>query len=434
MKIKIDKLGINGEGVGRITSGVDKDKVCFVDFLLPQEVAEIDIIKNTSSFCKGRVVEIVETSKDRVNAPCPYFGECGGCDLQHLNCNSQTNFKKELIRETIEKIAKIECNPEDTVRLNDYHYRNKMVFPISVKDGKVIIGMYKPNSHEIIEINKCLIADDKINELLNNAQEFFNNNKKDEYNYLRYLVVRVSGNELLVTIVASKKIDLADYYANLQKMTYSSGLSLVIGDDRNNILSGKYVHINGMTKLNLCDFEIKYSVDNLGFLQVNNEIKTELYNEVVKNIKNDDVVIDAYSGAGLLTAIISKHCKHAVGIEIVDSSVKSAKDMAIKNGISNVEFYLDDVKNRLPNLLSRFENVTIVLDPPRQGCDRLVIEKILENSSKIPKIIYISCGPSTLARDLCLLKEKYVINKIIPMDMFPQTKHVETLVVLERKE
>ena len=164
MKIKIDKLGVNGEGVCRINSGDNKDKVCFVDFLLPDEIADIEIVKDTRSFCKGKVLDLEKKSPQRVNPICPYFEKCGGCDIQHLDKSLQLEFKKNIVEETIEKIAKIKVVASDTVRLNDYNYRNKMVFPVEYKNNKIVIGMYEAGTHKIVEINECKIANENIND------------------------------------------------------------------------------------------------------------------------------------------------------------------------------------------------------------------------------------------------------------------------------
>jgi len=432
MKIKIDKLGIDGEGVGRITSGENLNKVCFVDFLLPNEVADVEIYKTSSRFVRAKISKIEKMSTDRVEPKCPYFKVCGGCDLQHMNKHMQLDFKKNLVKETIQKIAKIDVEVSDVVRLNDYNYRNKMAFPIYLNDGKIVVGMFKANSHKIVEIKECLIADKNINLILKNAQEFFEKVDTKEYKFLRYMVIRAKDNNAIITFVVSRKIDLSKYYANLKKLPIKCGLSIIIGNDENNILSGKYFEIGGKNMLDFDEFGVNYCVDNLGFLQVNNTLKMHLYDEILNYVNQDEVLVDGYCGAGLLTAVLAKKCSKAIGVDIVKSSIASAKQLIQKNSISNVEFYLGDFKLILPNLLKDNLKYTIVLDPPRQGCSMEVLNLILDNAVSINKIIYVSCNPATLARDLGLLKQSYRISKVIPMDMFPQTRHVETLVVLEK--
>lgn len=269
------------------------------------------------------------------------------------------------------------------------------------------------------------------------SQDFFDKNFKREYECLKYLVIRENNGVATITIVASKDVELSEYYADLQKLPIKCGLSYVVGNSDNNILSGKYNDLYGNNSLCFNENGIKYSVDNLGFLQVNNEIKSKLYNEIIENIEENETLVDGYSGAGLLTAMVSKKCKKAIGVDVVASSIKSAKNLASENRINNIEFYLGDFKLVLPKILRQHSNITLLLDPPRSGCDKAVLDKILEanknTKTSINKIIYVSCNPATLARDLSILKTDYNIEKIQPMDMFPQTKHVETLVILKNK-
>ena len=245
------------------------------------------------------------------------------------------------------------------------------------------------------------------------------------------------GGKAIITFVVKKKINIEKYYANLQKLPILCGLSMVVGDNDKDRLSGKYIAVNGSNALEIDEFGIKYVVDNLGFMQVNNDVKIALYNEVVNLLDSNSIVVDGYCGAGLLTAIMSKKCKKVIGVDIVKSSINSAKDLMVKNGICNAEFYCGDFKNELPKILKNYNNICLVLDPPRQGCDKEILEKILEQNklkdTEIKKVIYISCNPATLARDLEILKQDYDITKLIPFDMFPQTRHIETLVCLHKR-
>ena len=211
------------------------------------------------------------------------------------------------------------------------------------------------------------------------------------------------------------------------------GISLVISNNDNEIMTGQYIHIAGIECLEIEEFGIKYKVDNRGFVQVNNELKTALYNSVLDQIDEDDIVIDGYSGAGLMSAIIAKKCKQVIGIEINNSASNSAKQLAIRNNLNNMKCITDNINNCIGSVLNSLDKVVVVLDPARSGCDGAVLQSLIsqENLKKISKIIYISCNPSTLARDLGVLKEYYNIQSVTPWDMFPQTKHVETLVCLK---
>jgi len=437
MKLKILRLGINGEGVSKGENEEFLDKVCFVPFSLPNEVVDVDIVQNKKSYCLCKVNNIIESSDNRINPPCKYFGKCGGCDIQHMDKPLQQCFKRDKIRDAIIKISGEHVDVYETVGCNDFAYRNKMVYPIVNIEKRLKIGMFSASSHSIVDIDNCLLAKDVINRIYIVSKKYFESSDFIGYDFtkkkgdLKYLVVRVHANKALVTIVATKKVDLNKYY-NILKENFENniGISLIISDSQNEIMSGKYTWLAGLKNLEIEEFGIKYQVDNRGFMQVNDEIKAKLYEQVLEEIRDRDHVIDCYSGAGLMSAIVSKKCKSVVGIEINESASKSAKALAKDNNLGNVYFLTGDVKKCIDNVLEESKDV-IILDPPRSGCERVVLEKIISN--KIKKIIYISCDPATLARDIGILKYKYDIKKVIPWDMFPQTKHVETLCVLEHK-
>jgi 23S rRNA (uracil1939-C5)-methyltransferase len=438
MKVVIDRLGMNGEGVARCTDGKYKDKVCFVPLALPNEEVDVEIIEDKKKFSIARLGKIFTQSEHRVIPPCKYFGICGGCDIQHMDKHCQLDYKKSKVDDAITRIAGVNTTINPVVRLNDFSYRNKMVFPIINDEKTTKIGMFSAGSHSIVEIEKCMLCKDIINDVLSVTKEFLKSSTLIGYNFkckkgdVKYLVVRVHNNSILVTIVATKKVDLFDYYNLLSEKFKNIGLSLVISNSENDIMSGEYVYIAGLEALEIDEFGIKYYVDNRGFLQVNDDIKNKLYGQVLNEIYENDCVIDCYSGAGLLSAIISKKCSNVIGIEINKSASNSAKNLAKTNNLQNIQFINDDVKNCIENVLENNKNCVVVLDPPRSGCDKQILENIIKSSVK--KIIYISCNPSTLARDLAILKKNYNTTSVTPWDMFPNTKHVESLVVLERKE
>lgn len=437
MEIEIKDLGINGEGVGKVNS-----KVYFVDFALPNEIVDVEVYKEKNSFCNAKVNRIIKKCDDRVTPTCPYFGVCGGCDLEHLAYLKQEEYKKERVKRELDKYL-LGAKVDNTVFDKPFGYRNKMVFDVS--GYPIQIGMLKRNSHTTIEVDKCLLSCDKINDVLGISKEYFKKSNFRGYDRktckgdIKHLVIRACGNEILVTIVATKMLHLKDYFEYLNgeiKKAYNEikiGLSIVISDSENEILSGQYKHLFGLEYLKICEFGIEYKINNLGFLQVNDVMKEKMYSRVLDEIGENGSVIDAYSGAGLMSAIVSKKAKNVVGIEVNKSASKSAENLAKDNNLNNVKYICEKVENVIGNVLDNMDDVTVILDPPRSGCDGSVCDKILENSSKINKIIYISCNPSTLRRDIERLSEKYRISKITPFDLFPNTKHIETLAILARK-
>lgn len=455
MELKIERLGINGEGIAIINDESRENKVCFVDGALPGEVVDGEISIEKTNYCFADLNEIKVASKDRVEPKCPYFGICGGCDIQHMSVELQKELKKNTIKDTLRKLGGIEdVLINDVVRVNNYEYRNKMVFPyVMTQDGNSVLGMFVKNSHDIVDIDGCMIASVGINRFFKYSKEYLAKSNFKGYGFadnsgdIKYLVARENGGKLLVTIVATHMLSgLENYYNYLSKYFISVGLSIVVNDKKSNeIMSGKYTHLYGEKLLMLEENGIMYGVDNRGFLQVNNEMKNYLYNYVLEHIDNDENVIDAYSGAGLMSANFAKKCKYVYGIEINASASNSANELARRNGIENIKCICGDVDEYLERCIGKLDTATVVLDPARAGCKESVLNvlnkysgKIAKNSlnnevCRVSKIIYISCNIVTLSRDLKILKEKYNILSVTPMDMFPQTCHIETVVVLEAK-
>lgn len=464
--IKIEKLGMNGEGVARANN-----EVVFVPFALPNEQVKCKCINAKNKFAIMKVEEIISSSPDREAPPCPYFKKCGGCDIQHLIYNKQLEFKTNLVKETLLKVGNIDYDVEPCeFSKNQYNYRNKASFPIVLDDGYKI-GMYRVNSHNLVDIDYCYLQKDDINKVLRITKQWLNsvyssitqnindtesyyqdntlfkssrkdivnknfiNDTKSQYGRLKHLVIRNIDDKLLITLVATNdNIFKIDEYIDLLKENFSDfGLNININTKDNNvILSNKYTHIYGNKDLSFVSDEIKLKITNASFYQVNDYIKDKIY-EDVKNAVKDDVVIDAFSGAGLLTAKLSTKAKKVYGIEIVEDAVKSANQLMKDNNINNVQNICGDCTKELPKLIENIKGqVSVVLDPPRKGCDRKVLESLLK--CKPNKIIYIACSPISLSRDAKILVESglYKITKVKPYDMFPQTKNVETLMILEK--
>ena len=433
MKIFIDKMGVNCEGVGKIPEGESKDKLIFVNGAIDGELVDVDIISEKKNYCTGTINGILSLSVNRCEPRCKYFGICGGCDIQHITKDKQHEIKTNVVKQNIKKLSQIDVECRNIIQVNDFAYRNKMVFPINFKDNKLQIGMYEKKSHNIVEIDECLITNDIINNILKLSKKYFDNlDDKQILSQLKYLVVRNYLSEVLVTIVAKSKINLTGYFKHLNNIYGTLGLSLIVGDSQDEIISGKYHHIDGLKYLSIKEFGVEYKLDNRGFLQVNNEIKRLIYESILNEICKGDNVIDAYGGAGLLSAIISKKAKFVISIEINKSASSSAKKLIEENNIKNLKCICGDVKDYIDKYL--LDEAVVILDPPRSGCDKSVVLSLLNNTDKIKKIIYLSCDHATLARDLKLLSGKFSISYIQPYDMFPNTKHIETLVVLEKKE
>jgi len=440
MKLKIDKLGMNGEGVARPSDDNNLKKVTFVDFALPDEIVDVEMEQEKSKFCNARLKQVIESSEDRVEAPCPYFTRCGGCNLQHLKYDKQLEFKTNLVKETLFKVGNLDLEVLPCVSSNEYDYRNKAVFPL----GKNI-GMFEYNSHNIIPIDKCLLMNDKINITLSIVREWINENNIKTFDFstykglLKYLVVRsVDGQTLVCLVTTSADIKHLNKLVDKLNTLGEFGLYINVNNQHNSIILGRdYKHIAGIKTIELDEFGIKYNIDVASFLQVNNDIKTKLYSEVIKSV-GGGVVIDAYAGAGLLSATLSKSASKVYSVEIIPQASDKARQLVKANSITNMEVINGDCTKIVPNLIRKVQSeikssnsnlkCSVVLDPAHVGCSIEVIDSV----RCADQIIYIACNPITLAKDLKVLQNTHKIIKIEPYDMFPQTKHVETLAILER--
>ncbi len=433
IKVQIESIGYTGSGVAHA-----EDRTIFVPYTLPGEVCLVKILKVTKSIAYAKVIDILTPSSERVTPPCPYYTKCGGCDLQHMSYDATLSLKSRMIQENFHRIAHIDIDVPKTIASQPYAYRNKITLPCDPKTH--MVGMYRPSSHDIIPIEKCLIQDDVINRLLSIFNEYLKSGVSiyDEATgngLVRAFVARHICDAVLVTVVinGNKLPDALALFDKISTICDKIGLYININKDKTNVVVGnKFIHVAGIDSIECDDNDIKYYVDGTSFFQVNDHIREALYAKVLSNIDRDDVVIDAYSGSGLLTAMIAKRARMAYGVEIVPQSVKNADNLAMSNNLSNMKNILGDCAHVIPNLVSSVQANCVVLDPPRKGCSRDMLDALIH---ALPdRIIYISCDHATLSRDYTILAPFYEISYIQPFDMFPETCHVETLTVLKRKE
>ena len=440
IKSIIENYGCNAEGVCKANG-----QIVFVPYTIQNEKIEATIILDKKNFLIGKATKIVTPSENRIDAPCPYFSKCGGCQLQHIKYGEGLKIKTKILQDTITNIAKQNfvvspCRPSE----NQYQYRNKMALPINPKTRKV--GMFRLSSHSIVDIDNCWLAKPNLNKLINVFNNYLQISQTTIYDeikktgVLKTLVAREINGKLLVTVVVNAD-DLSDkqLLIDLLKNNFAEvGLSLNINKQNNNvILTEKFKHIFGLKEIVVKENGITYSINNQSFLQINDEIKSEIYAEVFKQVENG-FVINAYSGAGLLSAMLCTHASQVVGIEIIDAATVLANKLKEQNNIQNLHNLTADCTTELPKIINKLstvekENLSVVLDPPRKGCSVEVLNAIINAAPK--NIIYISCNPSTLARDLKVVMDSgiYEINSIQGYDMFPQTKHIETLCILTKK-
>ena len=426
VELKIDSLGFNGEGVAR--SG---NMVVFVPNALPNETIEAKIVDVKKNFARAKVLKILTSSKQRLQPHCPYFGKCGGCDLQHMTEECALEFKRNKVEQNLKKIAKqnvevLPCVSGDF----QFGYRNKVAFPVCAEG----VGMFCAGTNDIIKIDNCLLAEKWAKDLIHIFDEWFLTsgllcwNRKTGLGLVRHLVARYENNQLLccVCINGNKLPNVAALAHKLGEKFDSFGLFVNKNNSKNTeILSKQYEHIAGIKEIILEKFGLKYGVSIGSFEQVNPEVSEKIYRQVCSEISGERVV-NAYSGAGLLSGILAKNAQRVIGIELDKSAHQNSEDLKKRNQITNLTNICGDCAVELSNV-GEFD--AIVIDPPRAGCDKKVIETI--NAVKPKKIVYISCDSATLARDLSYLSV-YKIKSVTPYDMFAQTKHVETVCVVER--
>ena len=451
-------LGSNGEGVIR-HEGV----TFFVPACLPGEKVRFKVLKIKGNIGYGKVEEILTPAEERVRPKCPAFLRCGGCRLQHVDYSAQLSLKGDMVKDCLRKIAGIEWEVPSAIKSDlEYGYRNKLQLPIGVdKNGEDVIGFYAERSHRIIPIDSCAIHPDWAEELIHILKSYMRECGVHGYNELtktgalRHIVAReIAGNFIFTLVVAKREIKGLDRLLALLQGSFPS-FSLYLNynaKDTNVIFGEEFRLVYGKETFSSTEHGISYEAGPVTFLQVNENVRTKLYKSALKTVTGDgdEVVIDAYSGGGLLTAMIAKRAKRVYGIELEKESVACADKLKEKNKLTNMQNICGYVEQELSGVLAKEqgEKIRLILDPPRAGIARSVLKALCE--SGIEKLTIISCNPSTLARDLGILTGKlvekdgelikgdgdgaYEITSIQPYDMFPQTKHVETLVVLSQKK
>lgn len=440
--IDIIDIGINGEGIGKIDNFT-----IFVDGALPNETVNIKIIKVKKNYGYGKLIKIIKPSPYRINPLCENFGKCGGCNLLHLSYDEQLNIKSKFIQTNLKKIAKIENIkvPKAIGMDNPFNYRNKASFPINFTD-KVNIGFYKPRSHNIINIDNCLIQNPINNIIIQKTKTFIKESNISIYDEntgkgdLRHIVTRIANktNELLICVVINNNKFLYKdlLIKNFKDIPNIDSIVINYNTKNNNVILGDKVETI-LGKGYIVDYikDLKFNISPLSFYQVN-RIQTEVLYETALNFCNltgNEIVFDAYCGIGTISLFLAKKCKKVYGIEIVPDAIKNAISNAELNNINNAEFFVGKSEDIIPKLI--FENNiypdVIVVDPPRKGCDKILLDAIIKTSIK--KLVYISCDNSTLARDIAYLSNfGFKLDKIQPVDMFCMTTHIECVALITR--
>lgn len=446
--VNIESLGYEGEGVARI-DGIP----VFIPGALINEQVKIKINKVKKNFAFGKLIEVLQESEERRKSECNNFKKCGGCTLQHLTYNGQLDFKYNRVKDCIRKIAGLD---ENIVKYpigmnNEFRYRNKVQFPVGLVNGKVAIGFFSEKTHEIIDMDTCILQDEESEKVVRYIRSWINTYniipaRKDGKFYskglLRHIVIRKSfkTNDIMVVLVTTDKdIPHKEELINILTQEIPSVKSIIQNINNKDIkwvMGEKCITLYGKDYISDYIGEYKFNISALSFFQVN-PVQTEvLYNKALEyaNLSGNEVVFDAYCGTGTITLFLSQKAKKVYGVEIIEQAIENAKINANENNISNAEFFVGKSEIIIPQLIKDgVRPDVIVVDPPRKGCDVKLLNAIGEASPE--KVVYVSCDPSTLARDLKILEGKgYKTVEVQPVDMFPMTKHIENVALLVKKE
>jgi 23S rRNA (uracil1939-C5)-methyltransferase len=445
-EIEIIDLNFRGQGVGKIDN-----YVIFVNNTLPGDKLKVKIIKAISKYGIGEVVEYLERSEKFENPQCPYFFDCGGCQIMHMKYKEQLKYKRDIL---INELNRNNLGNIDNVKIKKtigmkkpYRYRNKGAFPLNISNGKLLIGPYEKGSHNIVNIDDCLIQNQWTEDIINILRSFIIRNNISIYNErthkgsIRHILMRNNQkNEIMLVIISKDNIKskLIDFVEKItKKITNIKSVFLNINDEKTNrILGNKNILLYGDEYIKDNIFDLKFKVFPQTFFQVNHTQTDKLYSKAIEyaDIKDTDIVYDLYCGVGTISLIAANKAKEVHGIEIVKESISSAEENKKENEVQNANFHLGSVENVFPKLYNKGIKADIViLDPPRKGCEESVLKTLKDMNPR--KIVYVSCNPSTLARDLKILNNYgYNINEMQPVDMFPHSVHVETVVLLSHKK
>ena len=406
--VEIIKFDHEGRGICYMDG-----KTVFVENTVPGDIVNICIKKNKKNYSVATVSKFVKYSLNRIKPECPYFDKCGGCDLQNISYSDQLKFKEDKVKEILERFANVDRSKVKSIlnkNENQFNYRNKLTLQVDKK-----IGLYGKNSYDLVPINNCLISSKKINKILSIIQENIN------LDNIEQIVIRNSFyNDNVMIIFKGNHVNCD--IKNIQDFVDS-----IYINEKNN-----YKLVYGLEYLEekIGDYIFKISPDS--FFQVNTIMCEKLYNKIIEygNFKGNENVLDLYCGTGTIGIYISKYVKNVVGYEINKYAIMNAQDNLKINNVYNASFYCGSSELSFENVTSDID--VIIVDPPRFGLNTQTIQGII--NVKPCKVIYVSCDPVTLARDLKIISDYYNVIEVTPVDMFPNTKHVECVVLLQRKD
>jgi len=444
--LTIKRMGIDGEGVGFF-----KRQVVFVPGALPGEEVVCEATQVSHKFAVAKIVKQRRKSKDRMTPPCPVYNECGGCQIQHITYEGQLREKKDVVRQAFERYTKIDLNKvdfPDTIGMDDpWHYRNKSQMQVGKRDGKVIAGLYSSNSHQLIDISDCIVQHPQTNNVTQVVKKIAEDLKTPLYNekkrkgFLRTIVTRVgfNTNEWQVALVtAEKEFPRQEEFVEEIKHRLPDVTSIVqnINPGKTSLVFGdESIVLYGKEKMEEKLGEFTFHLSARAFFQLN-PIQTEKLYDVAKEaagLTGEENVVDAYCGVGSIGLWVADKAKELRGMDVVPESIADANINATNHGIDHATYEVGKAEDWLATWEKQgWEADVVMVDPPRSGLNPSLIETLIRTKPK--RIVYVSCNPSTLAKNIAdLAIGGYELKSLQPVDMFPQTSHVECCVLLEKK-
>ncbi|MCM3669685.1 23S rRNA (uracil(1939)-C(5))-methyltransferase RlmD [Mesobacillus maritimus] len=441
IEVEFEDLTHDGAGVAKV-----EGYPIFVQGALPGEKAKVKVIKVNKGYAVGRLVELLERSAFRVDIPKEEQHKYGGCQLQHLSYEGQLKFKENQVRQVLTRIGKladVTIHPVLGME-HPWKYRNKAQVPVGEKEGKLISGFFKPRSHEIVDTNESLIQLPEVNEAIQVVKEICSElgisayNEENHKGDLRHIMARYGkqSEELMVVIITrttelpGKKKLVEEVVSRLPK---AKSIIHNVNSKRTNVIMGEKTKVIWGNEV-IYDYigDVKFAISAMSFYQVNPDQTKVLYDKALEyaELSGTENVIDAYCGIGTISLFLARKAKKVYGVEVVSQAIEDAKRNAALNDIENVEFAVGKAEEVIPNWYKQGVKADVlVVDPPRKGCDEALLNTITE--MKPQKVVYVSCNPATLARDLRILEDGgYKTLEVQPVDMFPQTTHVECVAKL----
>lgn len=440
--LTIKRLGINGEGVGYF-----KKQVVFVPGALPGEEVVVEATKIQPKFAEARIKKIRKKSEHRVAPPCPVYEECGGCQLQHLDYRQQLVEKRDIVKQSLERHTKLNVEKldiRDTLGMeNPWNYRNKSQFQVGQHDGKLLAGLYGINSHKLVDIQHCAVQHSATNKATSTVKKILQDLKVSVYNektrkgVVRTIVARigVKTEELQIVLITSQReLPHKDEIVARIKQALPEVTSIVqnVNGQKTSLIFGDETRLlEGREFIQETLGELEFELSARTFFQLNPEQTVNLYNEVKEaaGLTGVEKVVDAYCGVGTIGLWLADGADEIRGMDVIADSIEDAEKNAERHGISHATYVVGKAEQVLPKWAKEgWKPDVLVVDPPRTGLDQQLLNTILKVKPK--KIVYVSCNPSTLAKDISVLVSKYKVGYIQPVDMFPQTSHIESVTSL----